>query len=66
MNYFSSDQLSGAVIREEFRCRCGAQPKLVRKMMDPHTGRTVRMFECQCGEKSWSETLSLIKKCSRA
>jgi hypothetical protein len=55
MNYFSSDQLTGPKVREEFRCRCGAQPKLVRKMMDSHTGRTVRMFECQCGAKSWTE-----------
>jgi len=55
MNYFSSDTLSGPKIREESRCRCGAQPKLVRKMLDPRSGITVRMFECQCGERRWTE-----------
>jgi len=53
MNYFSSDRLSGPKVREEFRCRCGAQPKLVRKILDPKSGSTIRMFECQCGERSW-------------
>jgi hypothetical protein len=51
MNIVSTDQLSGPKPREEFRCRCGAQPTLVRKMMDPRNGMTVRMFECQCGER---------------
>jgi hypothetical protein len=55
MNYFSSDRLSGPKVQEELRCRCGAQPKLVRKMMDPLTGKTFRMFECPCGEKRWTE-----------
>ena len=56
MNYFSSDTFSGPKTREYLRCRCGAQPKLVRKMLDPQRGATVRMFECQCGERSWVES----------
>jgi len=36
------------------RCRCGAQPTLVRKMMNPTQGTTVRMLECRCGERAWS------------
>jgi predicted SprT family Zn-dependent metalloprotease len=55
MNLVSSDKLSGLKSREELRCRCGAQPTLVRKMMDPQNGKTVRMFECQCGERLWTE-----------
>lgn len=55
MNYFSSEKLSGPETPDERRCRCGAQPKVVRKIMDSTRGLTVRMFECQCGERSWSE-----------
>jgi hypothetical protein len=62
MNYFSSDKFSGRKnkfsgrkTREDWPCRCGAQPTLVRKMMDPARGLTVRMFMCQCGERSWTE-----------
>ena len=52
---FLYDKFPNSEARGEFRCRCGAQPKLLRKMMDPRTGMTVRMFECQCGERSWTE-----------
>lgn len=55
MNFYSSDKFSGAKTREDRRCSCGALPKLVHKMMDPQRGLTVRMFECQCGERSWTE-----------
>jgi hypothetical protein len=56
MNHFSSDRFSGIKTVEERRCRCGAQFKLARTMMDSTRGLTVRMFECNCGERSWSET----------
>ena len=55
MNYFSSEKFSGSTTREERRCRCDAQPKLVFKMMDPRRGLTVRMFECNCGNRTWTE-----------
>lgn len=55
MNYFSGDKLFGPKTIEERRCPCGAMPKLVQKMMDPHRGLTVRIFECQCGVRSWTE-----------
>jgi hypothetical protein len=51
----SSDTYSGPKLREQAACKCGAQPIIVRKMMDPKTGKTVRMFECQCGARSWTE-----------
>jgi hypothetical protein len=35
--------------------RCGARPRLLRQMLDSCTGKTVRMYECKCGEHSWSE-----------
>ena len=36
-------------------CRCGARPILVRKILNSTNGVTVRMFECACGEKIWTE-----------
>jgi hypothetical protein len=36
------------------RClRCGEQPKFISSMLDPPTGRTFHMFECQCGSRTW-------------
>ena len=55
MNYFSGEKFLGSKTREEQRCKCGAQPKLVHKMMDPKRGLTCRMFECLCGERMWTE-----------
>jgi hypothetical protein len=55
MNLVSSDTYSGPKPREQPACKCGAQPMIVRKMMDSKTGKTVRMFECQCGTRSWTE-----------
>jgi hypothetical protein len=42
------------------RCsRCGEQPKFINSMLDPPTGRTFHMFECQCGNRTWiSEKMS--------
>jgi hypothetical protein len=47
-----SDPYSSPKPRKARPCKCGAQPMMVRKMMDPKTGKTVRMFECQCGARS--------------
>ena len=56
MNFFSGGQLSGKETREDRRCiKCDAQPRLVHKMSSPETGRTIRMFECKCGTRTWSE-----------
>jgi len=55
MNFFSSDKFSGCKTREDRRCKCGAQPQLIHTMLDSLRGLTVRTFECQCGERSWTE-----------
>jgi hypothetical protein len=55
MNYFSSEKFTGHKTIENRRCKCGAQPKLVHRMMDPIRRLTVRMFECRCGDRSWTE-----------
>ena len=34
---------------------CGQKFKLLRKMLNPQNGRTTQMFECSCGERTWSE-----------
>ena len=54
MSLFSSNISAPKPLREP-PCKCGAQSRVVRKMMDPQTGKTVRMFECQCGARSWIE-----------
>jgi hypothetical protein len=55
MSLFSSNEFSDPKMFGEPQCKCGAQPIIVRKMMEPMTGKTVRMFECQCGTRSWTE-----------
>jgi hypothetical protein len=50
-----SAELPKPEMRDEFRCRCGAQARLIRKIMDPRNGLTVRIFECRCGQHSWTE-----------
>jgi hypothetical protein len=34
---------------------CGEKPALLRKILNPQNGRTIRMFKCGCGERTWSE-----------
>jgi hypothetical protein len=34
---------------------CGGKPALLRTMLNPRNGWTVRMFKCECGEQSWAE-----------
>src|SRR6516225_10209809 len=34
--------------------RCGKQPEFVTSMLDPKAGRIVLMFQCQCGNTSWT------------
>jgi hypothetical protein len=54
MNYFSSDKMTGT--HEDRRCsHCDTQPKLVYQMLDSRSGKTIRMFECKCGERSWDQ-----------
>ena len=38
------------------RCgSCGASPRLAQKFLRPNDGRTVRIYECQCGERIWDD-----------
>ena len=56
MNFFSSEKLTGKETREDGRCKkCDAQLYLVRRILDPLSGKTIRMFERKCGSRTWSE-----------
>ena len=56
MNLLSSNEFSAPKTVGEPQCKRGNQPRIVRKMMDPKTGISFRMFECRCGERSWTES----------
>jgi DNA-directed RNA polymerase subunit RPC12/RpoP len=56
MNLFSTHKLIGEEIKEEFRCiRCGDRPNIVQIMLDPRRGKTLRVYECRCGERIWDD-----------
>jgi hypothetical protein len=47
---------SNYVVQSTRACsHCGKRPALLRSMLNPKTGRTVRMFKCKCGEQTWLE-----------
>jgi len=33
--------------------RCGKKPAFVTSMLDPKTGRTIHVVQCECGDISW-------------
>jgi hypothetical protein len=35
--------------------RCGDKAIITRTLLSIYTGKTVRMFECSCGHRSWEE-----------
>jgi hypothetical protein len=38
------------------RCpTCAALPRLTQSILDPRKGRTVRLYQCQCGERMWDD-----------
>jgi hypothetical protein len=40
----------------ELKCeRCGSVPRVAKTILDSRTGRSVRMFECECGELIWDD-----------
>jgi len=41
---------------QELRCHtCSAFPRLAQRMLDPRTGKTFRLYRCECGESVWEE-----------
>jgi hypothetical protein len=42
---------------DALRCsRCQRTPIEVRTLLDSGSGRTVQMFECECGERNWQDS----------
>ena len=38
------------------RCpTCAAFPRIVQQMLAPRTGKTVKLYQCQCGERIWDD-----------
>jgi hypothetical protein len=38
------------------RCpTCAAFPRLLHSMLQPRTGKTVKLYLCQCGERIWDD-----------
>jgi hypothetical protein len=35
-------------------CGCGGRPKLVRSILDPRNGQTLRLYDCECGVQRWT------------
>jgi hypothetical protein len=35
--------------------RCGATPCIVQTILDSRNGRTVHLYECECGERIWDD-----------
>ena len=35
--------------------QCGKKLAVALTMLNPKNGRTLRMFECGCGDRTWSE-----------
>jgi hypothetical protein len=35
--------------------QCGEEARLIVKLTDPWHGRTIRVFECACGEQIWAQ-----------
>ena len=55
-NEFKNEVFSGFLPNPIQMCsHCGEKPALLRTILNPQNGRTVRMFKCECGEQSWSE-----------
>jgi hypothetical protein len=41
---------------ENRRCvSCAAFARLLYTMLDSRTGKSVRLYQCQCGERIWDE-----------
>src|SRR5258708_38022876 len=56
MNFSSARKLTGEETKEELKCiRCGDRPNIVQIMLDPRRGKTLRMYECRCGERIWDD-----------
>jgi hypothetical protein len=39
--------------RQPAKCRCGLEPRLLHKLLDPSSGQMISIYKCACGEQAW-------------
>jgi hypothetical protein len=54
----SSSNPAGSEMPKDRCPRCNSGSLLVRTMLDPRNGKSVRMFECKCGARTWDDLFS--------
>jgi hypothetical protein len=42
-----------ALRRDHDAARLSGEIELIQKILDSDTGRIIRMYECQCGDRTW-------------
>ena len=61
MRLFGQRKPSASEVVDDGLCiKCGAQPRLICKMLEPSTGKTLRMFDCRCGDRTWRDQSACI------
>jgi hypothetical protein len=46
---------------QELRCHaCSAVPRLAQRILDPKTGKTLRLYRCECGQRVWGSSPLMI------
>jgi hypothetical protein len=54
MDYYAGERSLAKSTQEDRRCiDCGARPHVIRTLLDTRHGKSVRVFECQCGKLIW-------------
>jgi|tagenome__1003787_1003787.scaffolds.fasta_scaffold19762663_1 hypothetical protein len=54
-NYVTADTGLNSRTHAGGKCwQCGEEPRLIVRLTDPWHGRTIRVFECACGEQIWA------------
>jgi hypothetical protein len=56
VEFFRAEKMAVVEDNSDKTCRsCGKRLKLIRAVVDSHTGSVIHMFECRCGERTWDD-----------
>ena len=56
MELFLAEKLGELESNATRRCRvCGGKLNLIRTVYHPDRKQAVRLFECECGERTWDD-----------
>lgn len=56
MELFMAEKIAEVEACSERKCRaCGRYLEHIWAILDSHTGKTIHLFRCQCGERIWDE-----------